>query len=113
MKVTLTVGDRVYNHGDMANSPHFGTVSEVISDRWGVQYRIKPDDGSDRSRDYTIPAVMIDPVFKGHSGTRIVPESAYLAWREAQQQGMSAARHSGMSGDGTDGEFEQHFMNSR
>lgn len=81
--ITLAVGTRVYNHGDMANAPHFGTITEVRNGHiW-----IKPDPDSDREGVYGFPICLVAPVFKGHSGTRVVTEAAYKAWREAQLTG--------------------------
>ncbi len=80
----LTKGTRIYNHGDMANVPHSGTITEVKADRWGTQYEITPDPDPEREtakHPYWIPVAMISPEFKGHSGTRIVTEAALEHWR--------------------------------
>jgi hypothetical protein len=74
---TMTIGTRIYNHGDIENDSHFGTLTNAKTDRWGTQYQITPDGG----RPYWIPSVAISPVFQGHSGTRIVTEAAYLLFR--------------------------------
>ncbi len=88
MTTRLTVGDRIFNHGDMANASHFGTVESVIPNTWGVEsYGIKTDDGER----YTIDENSIDAEYKGHAGTRIVRESAYRAFR-ARSLADAAAR---------------------
>ena len=71
--------DRIYNRGDKANWPHFGTIT-AVSGKLG--YEITPDEGSERTEPYWILPSMISPKFEGHSGTRIVPEAAYYAWRD-------------------------------
>jgi hypothetical protein len=80
----LEIGTRVYNHGDMANVPHFGTIVEVRTDpRWGTDLRIQPDDDAG-SKDYWVNPCVFSPVYLGHGGTRFVTEEAYQAWRAAQ-----------------------------
>ena len=82
MKMTLSelpIGTRVYNHGDMANCSHFGTITGY---RHG-QVEITPDEGG-RNIAYCVPAVMFSSVFAGHSGTRFVTEAAYKAYRAEQ-----------------------------
>ncbi len=83
--MTYPVGTRIYNHGDMANSEHFGAIVKAWSDRWGFHYEIQIDDeyeaeGYPQHR-YIIESVMISPVYKGHGGTRIVTEAEYNRWQ--------------------------------
>lgn len=89
----LAIGTRMYNRGDMANQPHFGTITNVKTDRWGTEYEITPDADSDRIKPYWVHKVAVSPEDKGDCGTRIVTEEAYnarraqeiakmLAWRE-------------------------------
>ena len=80
----LEVGTRIYNGGDMANIEHFGTITRVQKDRWGTSYWIMPDADSERTKEYSIPPVMVSPEYDGTGRTRIVTEAAYLAWREKQ-----------------------------
>lgn len=84
--IRLTTGTRIYNHGDMANPSHFGTITKAWRDRGGSHYEIMPDthhadSPTDRDK-YTVSAGMISLTFEGHSGTRIVTEDAYNEWRE-------------------------------
>ena len=85
----LEVGTRIYNHGDMANASHFGTVTEVRTDKWGTNYTIAPDpDGDYPHGPYTIPAALVSPAFLGHGGTRIVTEAAFQEYRAASIKRM-------------------------
>lgn len=76
------VGTRIYNRGDMANPPHFGTITLEMKDRWGHQYQIH-EDGAGH---YCVPVAMVHTEDKGHGGTRIITVAAYEAWRQAQLQ---------------------------
>ena len=88
----LKVGDCIYNHGDMANASHFGTISRVIIDKWGTHYEIAPDKDLDtgdapaeeQRKPYTISAAQISPSYLGHGGTRIVTAEAYQSWLARQ-----------------------------
>jgi len=85
MKELLEVGTRVFNGGDMANVEHFGTITAIIRNaRFGDQYEITPDPGSERTNPYCIPPVMFSEEYKGHGGTRFVTEAAYKEYREKQ-----------------------------
>jgi hypothetical protein len=77
----LAVGTRIYNRGDMANPEHFGTITEVRTDRWGTQYKITPDAESDRISWYWIPAAMFSETDNGNGTTRFVTEAAHNSWR--------------------------------
>ena len=91
--IQLEVGTRIYNHGDMANFPHFGTITKIIkSNRFSDQYEITPDAESDREGSYTVCCSAISPEFKGHSGTRIVTEKAYREYRKAQLKGCDSIK---------------------
>lgn len=85
-KVKLTIGTRVFNNGDMANVEHFGTITSINGHHVGIT----PDDGSDRSGEYFVPASMFCEKFLGHGGTRFVTEAAYKAWREEKIAAMKA-----------------------
>ncbi len=81
----LAVGTRVYNNGDMANQEHFGTITAIIRNpRFGDQYEITPDTGSDREKPYCITPAAFSDEFKGHGGTRFVTEAAYKEYRKKQ-----------------------------
>lgn len=83
----LTAGARIYNHGDMANPSHFGTIVEVRkSSQWGANYLIAADDGEGT---YSIPASMVCDEFKGHSGTRIVTETTYQDWKAERMKAFT------------------------
>lgn len=80
----VTVGTRVYNHGDMANPSHHGTITRIIpaSNYAPQQVEITRDEPMDGFKDsYVVYASMVGDEFKGHSGTRIVTETAYQIWR--------------------------------
>lgn len=77
----LPIGTRIYNHGDQCNQEHFGTITDINTDRWGTQYEITPDADSDRDKPYWIPPIMFSPAYLGHGGTRFVTEEAYKDWR--------------------------------
>jgi len=77
----LTIGTRIYNHGDQCNPDHFGAITSIVTDRWGTQYEITPDPDSEREP-YWIPPVMFSENYLGHGGTRFVTEEAYRRWHE-------------------------------
>ena len=81
--MNLTIGTRIYNHGDMANFDHFGTITKIDrKSRFGDQYEITPDDEDIEA--YWVEPTIFKEEYKGHAGTRIVTEESYKAWREAQ-----------------------------
>lgn len=87
----LTVGTKMYNHGDMANPDHFGTITRVIKNRWGVKYEITKDEGSAYEYGpYIISAVQVSEKYLGNGMSRIVTKDAYMAFRE---ECMAAYRH--------------------
>ena len=79
----VTKGTRIFNHGDMANWSHFGTITKITTDRWGTHLHITPDneEGSERGS-YTVSMSMLSKEYRGHSGTRIVTEDVYNKWRK-------------------------------
>jgi len=81
--MNATPGTRIFNHGDMANPEHFGTITAVVTDRWGTHITIRPDAEAEREP-YTVSLGMLSNEYKGHGGTRIVPLTAYEAWRAKQ-----------------------------
>lgn len=93
LQTELPTKTRIYNQGDMANAPHFGTISKVIKDKWGLRYEITPDKDRDdgccpaseaRRKPYVIPAAGFSPEYLGHGGTRIVTAKEYYAWRKRE-----------------------------
>lgn len=82
MKYTeLSVGQRVYNRGDMANIEHWGTITAIVPPgRFSDCITIEPDE--EEIQEYSISACMISDVDLGHGGTRIVTESSFLKRRE-------------------------------
>ena len=82
--IQLTVGTRVYNKGDMANIDHFGTISDIVTNRWGTEYEITPDPESARTDPYWVAITVFSAKYEGHGGTRFVTEDAYQTWREAE-----------------------------
>jgi hypothetical protein len=84
----LSVGDRIYNHGDMANEAHNGLVDQVRTDRWGTNYRIVHENGVDT---YWITPVHVSPVYLGHGGTRIVKLDEYKRFRRERLAQLGVA----------------------
>ena len=78
--VKVKIGDRVYIHGDIANPCHWGTVTAFMQE--GNAFQITPDDADDAP--YWVQTYMLQDEYKGNGQPRIVTESAYGAWREAQ-----------------------------
>lgn len=91
----LNEGARVYNRGDVCNPDHFGTVTKVITGKWGAHYEITPDGDAREGKPYTIPAAMVNTVDKGNGSTRIVTEEAHRAFRTAQAE-QFRAEHAAM-----------------
>ena len=82
----LAIGTRMYNHGDMANAPHFAEIIDRREDPNGSwQYHLRPEgDGPAYHGSYWIREAQVDEVFLGHSGTRIVTAEAYKTFRDRQ-----------------------------
>ena len=79
--IALEIGTEIFNHGDMANAAHFGTVSRVKADNYGVQVQIQPLEAE-------IPAYWVNDYtfsqeYKGNGMTRLVLRSAYTAWAKS------------------------------
>jgi hypothetical protein len=85
------IGTRIYNHGDMANVPHFGEIVAVNDDEYGSWITVKVETDPGATYRYTIATAQIDDVFLGHSGTRIVTEESYNVWRTAKLAAFQAA----------------------
>jgi len=73
----LKVGMKIYNHGDQANSPHFGTITK-ISDR---VITITPEDGLNP---YRVDSYDFKDEYKGNGLTRLVTAAAYDKWFNAE-----------------------------
>lgn len=96
LKQELEVGTRIYNAGDMANHEHFGTITGIVRDRWGVHYWVTPDPETEPyepGERYSVPASNFCDRYLGHSATRFVTAEAYREWRKARMaQFQTAAR---------------------
>jgi len=77
----LKIGQRIFNHGDMCNQSHFGTIVCVTVDKWGVHYNIQPD-GDGKS--YWVEGYTFSDEYKGNGMTRMVTKEAYDEYRQAQ-----------------------------
>jgi hypothetical protein len=87
----LPIGTRIYNDGDMANLPHFGTITgHRLHARWPAEVEITPDADAEREP-YTISPSAFSPEYHGHGGTRLVTEAAYNAWREDQARSWASS----------------------
>jgi len=82
----LSVGTEIYYHGDMANLPDFGRITDVIQDKWGMFYNIQLNDGREIKR---FPAHLVKDRYQGHAGTRIVTKRAYLEYRQKMLDSLS------------------------
>ena len=87
-KTTVSVGDRIYNRGDMANSPHWATITDRETDRLVTSVTLHPDD---EYGDYKIGEHMISETDQGNGLTRFVTEAAYNQRRTAEIERMKAA----------------------
>lgn len=85
MEKILPTGTRLYDHGDMANESQWGTITAVESDTWGTHYTVETDGGGS----YRIDTGFVSAEFKGHSGTRIVTEEAYNAYRAMETEALA------------------------
>lgn len=83
MKEMLSVGTEIYNHGDMANCPHFGTIVEVSNkSNFPAQYKIKVN-GED-NHEYWVLAMGFSKEYKGNGSTRLVTKEAYKQFKNEQ-----------------------------
>ena len=76
--MTTAIGTRVFNHGDMANRSMWGTITEVKTDRFGVWFTVRYDNGLVDQ----MPKSGLSRAYKGHAGTRVVTEAAYNEYRQ-------------------------------
>ena len=77
-KSALPIGTRLWNNGDMTNPEHWAKIVSVKIIGGTVHYELESELDGHR---YWIPAYIISDRFLGHSGTRIVTEESYRAWR--------------------------------
>ena len=82
----LAIGTKIYNHGDICNPSHFGTVTAHKITDMSIQLCIT-EDGSDNA--YWVSVNSFDRVFKGHGGTRLVTAAAYHAYRAEMMKAYS------------------------
>jgi hypothetical protein len=76
----LKVGTEIYNGGDRANDPHFGTIVEISDTQYGpTQYKIKVND---ENKAYWVSINSFSEKYEGHGGTRFVTKEEYLKWKE-------------------------------
>lgn len=73
-QATVTIGDRIYYTGDMANSPAWGTVAQVTPQ----DVAIKRD--GDNHVMHIWPCG-IGSIYRGHCDPRFVTEKAYRAYQ--------------------------------
>lgn len=85
-----TIGDRLFNRGDVCNREHFGTVTNIKPGRFGTQVEVTPDEGSGRAGPYWITPAQVSTVDRGNGSTRIVTEAAYKALRQQQIEALRA-----------------------
>jgi hypothetical protein len=74
-------GDRYYYTGDMANVSDFGTITEIISDKWGNFFSGKLDDGRIQRRVYLL-------MFQKGAGQRFKTMTQYNSERDASIKSM-------------------------
>lgn len=77
--IEIILGDRLYNHGDMANPPKFGEVKGFEEGKWG-SFIIVQWEGQDTKSKITTSSISVE--YKGNGSTRIVTEAAYNNFRE-------------------------------
>ena len=77
--MTLSIGDRIYYTGDMANDQGRGVVFGRDGDNvWGANVDILMDDGRVIKG---LEEINFSERYLGHGGTRFVLESEYMRWR--------------------------------
>lgn len=86
-----SVGEKILNRGDMANSPHWLEVTAVYKDMWGTHVRVKVISANTSSvrkvgYEYVIDPVMIHDKDSGNGSTRFVTERAHKEWKEEQER---------------------------
>jgi len=75
-------GDKIYYHGDMANSEGWFQIVNIENNEiTGVQYNLEEIDGP---RKMTLEEYQISDKYEGHGSTRLVTEKAYNEFKEDQ-----------------------------
>ena len=92
--MTISIGQRIFNHGDMANVPHWGRIIEVKTSDWGISYVIETE-----AYTYTIRAEQLGHVYRGNGLTRIVTEEAYNEWHTTELAKLNRQSCSACSGE--------------
>jgi hypothetical protein len=87
--LTLEVGIRIYNRGDMANPDHYGTVVAVVTDKWGTRYQIRPDADSCERDAYWINKELVSETDTGNGLSRIVTEKEHERFRQERIAAMA------------------------
>lgn len=77
MSIELTIGQRVFNNGDMANVEHWGTIVE----KKPGQVKIQPDKDSDRTDAYWVHECSFSKKYLGNGLSRFVTKAAYDEWK--------------------------------
>ena len=72
----IAVGTRIYNRGDMCNREHFGTITNIVQDRFCTEVTIRPDADAEREP-YNVGLSCVHTIDKGNGSTRIVTLDAY------------------------------------
>ena len=71
----LTIGTKVFNHGDRANPSHFGTITKVN----GRSMLITPEPDAELTP-YYVEAYNFSEKYEGNGMTRLVTAMAYDKW---------------------------------
>jgi len=88
----IKIGMEIYNRGDMANSPHWGTItkiqrSEQFSD--GIEITPNPDE---EMEPYWVTPLSIDDHDSGNCSTKIVTGAAHREYRKRTIEAMTQER---------------------
>ncbi len=84
----LTIGTRIFNHGDMANVPSWSVIIDRKATDYGVTYTLVDEDDGHA---WGIFAAQVTDEYKGNGLTRIVTEAAYLRYRAEKLAELKAA----------------------
>jgi len=74
----MKTGDRIYYHGDMANSEGTGIIINITSNNFGTNAKVKMDDG----RSFTVPLCIFSEKYVGNGLTRFVSLKAFNEYRK-------------------------------
>ncbi len=84
----LSIGTRIFNHGDMANVPTWSVIVGRKEDEWGVSYTLRDEDDGHQ---WGIFAGQVSAEYKGNGLTRIVTEEAFAVWHREKLAQLEAA----------------------